>query len=246
MEYKNTLFKNFAAVSKIQIGDLKKRTKMKDISTLYLTQGSGNSFKPALIARQLNIECNKKYIDVLSGETRKSEFLAINRQGVVPYMTLNNGSGIGESNAIAWYLAEGSALMPNTETARAQTVRWMNFEQSALECNISPARFFTTIVPEAAADHQDMFPLWHDRGNAGLEVLNDHLNQNDFITEHGYSVADVAVFGYTHLADEGGFDLSKYPAVNRWIERVGNQKLFLPVSELLDGVDLDNHNGIAA
>jgi len=219
---------------------------MKNISTLYLTQGSGNSFKPALIARQLNIECNKKYVDVLSGETRKPEFLAINPQGVVPYLTLKNGTGIGESNAIAWYLAEGSHLMPNTETARAQTVRWMNFEQSALECNISPARFFTTIAPEAGAEQKHMFALWHDQGNAGLKILNNHIDQNDFITEHGYSVADVAVFGYTHLANEGGFDLNRYPAVNKWIERVRNQNLFVPVGELLDGTDFDKHPDIAA
>jgi len=219
---------------------------MKNISTLFLTRGSGNSFKPALVARQLNIEYNKKYIDVLSGETRQPTFLAINPQGVVPYLTLKDGTGIGESNAIAWYLAESSDLMPDTETARAQTVRWMNFEQSALECNISPARFFTTIAPEAGIDQKHMFPLWHERGNAGLSILNEYLKQNDFITEHGYSVADVAVFGYTHLADEGGFDLSEYSAVNRWIERVKNQRLFLPINELLDGNEFGDKNEIAA
>jgi len=213
---------------------------MKNISTLYLTQGSGNSFKPALIARQLNIEYNRKYIDVIGGETRQPKFLAINRQGVVPYLILKDGTGIGESNAIAWYLAEGSHLMPDTEVVRAQTVQWMNFEQTALECNISPARFFTTIAPELGADQKDMFPLWYDRGNAGLKILNEHLNHNNFITEYGYSVADVAVFGYTHLAHEGGFDLSRYPAVTRWIERIRSQKLFLPVNELLDGNEFGN------
>ena len=116
--------------------------------TLYLTQGSGNSFKPALIVRQLGIVCEKIYIDVLSGETRKPEYLSVNPQGVVPYLKFADGEGIGESNAIAWYLAEGSKLIPDTSLARAQTIRWMNFEQTVLECNISPVRFFTAIAPE--------------------------------------------------------------------------------------------------
>ena len=208
---------------------------MQEEMTLYLTQGSGNSFKPALVARQLGIACNTKYIDVLSGETRKPEFLAINPQGVVPYLMLADGTGIGESNAIAWYLAEGSELIPNTGLARAQTIRWMNFEQTALECNISPVRFFTSIAPELGKEQQHMFEQWRERGNAGLGFLEKHLAQNDFITDFGYSVADIAVFGYTHLANEGGFDLSEYPSVSNWIERVSNQKGFVPVYDLLDG-----------
>ena len=208
---------------------------MQEDMTLYLTQGSGNSFKPALVTRQLGIACNTKYIDVLSGETRKPEYLAINPQGVVPYLMLADGTGIGESNAIAWYLAEGSELIPNTGLARAQTIRWMNFEQTALECNISPVRFFTSIAPELGKEQQHMFEQWRERGNAGLSFLEKHLAQNDFITDFGYSVADIAVFGYTHLANEGGFDLSEYPSVSNWIERVSNQKGFVPVYDLLDG-----------
>ena len=214
---------------------------MQEDMTLYLTQGSGNSFKPALVARQLGIACNTKYIDVLSGETRKPEYLAINPQGVVPYLMLADGTGIGESNAIAWYLAEGSELIPNTGLARAQTIRWMNFEQTALECNISPVRFFTSIAPELGKEQQHMFEQWRERGNAGLGILEKHLVQNDFITDFGYSVADVAVFGYTHLANEGGFDLSEYPSVSNWIERVSNQKGFLPVYELLNGKESDGN-----
>ena len=210
-------------------------------TTLFLTQGSGNSFKPALVARQLGITCETKYIDVLSGETRKPEYLAINPQAVVPYLMFADGTGIGESNAIAWYLAEGSKLIPDTKLARAQTVRWMNFEQTALECNISPVRFFTAIAPELGKEQQHMFEQWRERGNAGLGILEKHLVQNDFITDFGYSVADIAVFGYTHLANEGGFDLSAYAAVSKWIERVSNQTGFLPVNELLDGKGSDDN-----
>jgi len=212
-----------------------------DQTTLYLTQGSGNSFKPALVAHQLGITCKKKFINVLAGETRKAEFLAINPLGVVPYITDADGTGFGESNAIAWYMAEGSELMPDTALARAQTVRWMNFEQTALECNISPIRFFTTIAPELGEAQQHLFPQWRERGNTGLGILENHLSKNSYITDYGYSVADIAVFGYTHLADEGGFDLSVYPAICNWIEKVKSQDGFLPVNALLDGVET-NHN----
>ena len=207
--------------------------------TLYVTQGSGNNIKPMLVAHQLGLDCNVKYINVLAGETRQPEFLAINPLGVVPYMKLADGTGLGESNAIAWYLAEGSALMPDTALARPQAVAWMNFEQTKLEANISPVRFFTYIVPDLEADHADMIPVWRERGNAGLALLNDYLSDRQFITDYGYSVADIAVFGYTHLANEGGFDLSAYSAVSEWIERVEQQPGYKPINELLNGMDTD-------
>ena len=210
---------------------------MENKPTLYLTQGSGNNFKPMLVAHQLDIPCNIKYLNVLAGETRQPPFLNINPQGVVPYLTLADGTALGESNAIAWYLAEGSHLIPDTAIARAQTIRWMNFEQTKLEANISPVRFFTYIAPELGAEHTDMFPVWRQQGNNALAILNDHLNSHPFITDYGYSVADIAVYGYTHLANEGGFELAAYPAISAWIERVKQQPGYLPVDELLTGVD---------
>ncbi len=208
--------------------------------TLYLTQGSGNSIKPALVVRQLNRQVSIKYLDVLAGETRESAFLQLNPLGVVPYITLPNGIGLGESNAIAWYLAEGSKLVPDTELGRAETIAWMNFEQTALEANISPLRFFTTIAPELGAEHEHMFPVWREKGNGGLTRLNDHLNKRDFITEYGYCVADIAVFGYTHLAEEAGFDLSAYPNVQQWINRLADQPGYQSINVLLDGINTDD------
>lgn len=203
--------------------------------TLYVTQGSGNSFKPMQVAEQLSIRCNVIYLNVLKGESRTPEFLSINSLGQLPYMVLNEGGGLGESNAIAWYLAEGSALMPSTALSRAQCIRWMNYEQTMLEANISPIRFFTHIVPELEKENEAMIPVWKERGNQGLEVLNKHLEKNDFITDEGYSVADIAVFGYTHLADEGGFELSRFKHLSAWIDRVQAQPGYLPISELLTG-----------
>jgi len=227
------------------------RNYMKNLPTLYLTQGSGNSFKPALVIhqlrsyQQLNISCTITYLDVLAGETRQPPYLGINPRGVVPYLAFPDGSGLHESNAIAWLLAEGSVLMPDTPLSRAQAVSWMNFEQTTLEANISPIRFFTHIAPELAGDNVEMFAQWRDRGHAGLSALDSHLQRHDFVTEFGYSVADIAVFGYTHLANEGGFKLADYPAISAWIERVENQSAYLAIDSLLDGQCQDQSNRVA-
>lgn len=212
---------------------------MHNTPTLYLTQGSGNSIKPVLVESQLGLHCHHKYLDVLAGETQQPEFLAINPLGAVPFMVMPDGTGLGESNAIAWFLAEGSPLMPDSALMRAQAVRWMNFEQTQLEANISPVRFFTFIAPDLGEAHQDMIPVWRERGCAALGVLNSYLESHEFVTDYGYSVADIAVFGYTHLADEGGFKLAEYPAVSAWIERVKNQPGYADIGSLLTGVNLD-------
>ncbi len=208
---------------------------MTQIPTLYVTQGSGNSFKPMQVAAQLGLPCNVNYLNVLAGESRTPEFLSINPLGQLPYMVLDGGVGVGESNAIAWYLAEGSDLMPATALSRAQTIRWMNYEQTMLEANISPVRFFTFIVPELQKDHEAMIPVWRERGNQGLAVLNNYLEKNDFVTDHGYSVADIAVYGYTHLADEGGFELSQFKHISAWMARVQDQPGYVPIGQLLTG-----------
>lgn len=204
--------------------------------TLYITAGSGNSFKPMLVLRQRGGEappCVIRPVDVLGGETRTPAFLAVNPRGQVPFLVTASGQRLGESNAIAWFLSEGSALMPADPLHRAQALQWMIFEQTALEPNISPARFFSTIVPHLRAEHADDFPRWHRDGNVGLAVLDAHLQGRRFICDHGYSVADIAVYGYTHLAAEGGFDLSAYPAVRAWIDRVQSEPGYLGVGELL-------------
>jgi glutathione S-transferase len=204
--------------------------------TLYITAGSGNSFKPMLVLRQRGSEappCEVRPVDVLGGETRTPAFLAVNPRGQVPFLVTASGQRLGESNAIAWFLSEGSALMPTDPLHRAQALQWMIFEQTALEPHISPARFFSTIVPRLRDEHADDFPRWHREGNAGLAVLDAHLRGRRFICDHGYSVADIAVYGYTHLAAEGGFDLSAYPAVQAWIDRVQSEPGYLGVGALL-------------
>jgi glutathione S-transferase len=125
--------------------------------------------------------------------------------------------------------------MPADAASRAQALQWMIFEQTALEPNISPARFFTHILPGQREAHAADIPRWLEAGHRGLGVLEQHLTGRSFITDHGYSVADVAVYGYTHLAAEGGFELARYPAVQAWMQRVRGTPGYAEVGEVLAG-----------
>ncbi len=206
------------------------------MDTLYYTLGSGNSFKPALVLRQTGRTCAMRRIDVLAGQTRQPAFLAINPRGQVPYLVTSEGVGLGESNAIAWYLAEGTPLMPAAPLSRAQALQWMIFEQTSLEPNISPARFFIHILPSQRAQHEADIVRWQEAGHRALQALDAHLAPRQYITDHGYSVADIAVYGYTHLAGEGGFELARYPAVQRWMERVRASANYADLATLLPAV----------
>ncbi len=202
------------------------------MNKLYATIGSGNCFKAHLAMNQLGIAYETVLIDVLKGETRGAEFLSVNPNGTVPFLRLADGRGIAESNAMIWYLAKGTYLFPKTSYEEAIAVQWMIYEQTHLEPNISPARFFTTIVPSRRAEMETQIAGWQEKGAIGLARLNEHLKHHDFISGVGYSIADIAVYGYTHVADEGGFDLDEYPAVLSWMNRVAATDGYIPMNEL--------------
>jgi glutathione S-transferase len=204
------------------------------MNTLYMTPGSGNCFKPFLAMKQLGIPFRKIVIDVLKGETRQPQYLAINANGTVPYLVLANGRGIGESNAMLWYLAEGTPLMPSDAFHRAEVLQWMFFEQASLEPFISPARFFLSIVPARRAEREKEIPVWQERGRRGLERLDKHLSGREFIVGDRYTIADISLFGYTHVAAEGGFEMADFPAVVDWFGRVAATPGFVPLSGLSD------------
>ncbi len=187
---------------------------------LYATFGSGNCYKAHLVMSQLGIAYNTTWVDVLAGETREGWFLALNPNGTVPFVRLEGGANITESNAMLWYLAKGSELFPVNAYEEAMAVQWMIFEQTKLEPNISPARFFTTILPEKRAVMSDQIKEWQAKGKGGLAGLDRHLANQDFVAGNRYTIADIAIYGYTHVADEGGFDLTEYPAVRNWLSRV--------------------------
>lgn len=199
---------------------------------LYACIGSGNCFKPWLAMTQTGIPFESVFINVLAGEQKSPEYLRVNPLGVVPYMVTEDGQGIGESNAMLWYLAEGTILMPNTRKERALALQWMFFEQSKLEPFISPARFFTTILPSEREAKANEIRQWQLQADAGLNRLDAYLAGREFVLDYGYSVADIALFGYVHVLDEAGLRLADYPAVSRWIDKVGGTEGFRPLSDL--------------
>ncbi|MCV6574931.1 MAG: glutathione S-transferase family protein [Cohaesibacter sp.] len=193
------------------------------MDTLFATFGSGNCFKAHLVMEQLSIAHNVRWIDVLKGEQKAPDFLDLNPNGTVPFLLTSEGKGITESNAMLWYLAKGSDLFPQSNMAETETIQWMIFEQTKLEPFISPARFFSVILPERKQEMAAQIRDWQGRAALGMERLNAHLSAQAFMVDNRYSIADIAIFGYVHVADEAGLDFGLYPAIAQWIERVEDQ-----------------------
>lgn len=207
------------------------------MTKLYACLGSGNCMKPWLALNQLERKFELILIDVLKGEQKEPAFLAMNPLGVVPYLETETGHGIGESNAMLWYLAEGTHLMPPTPEDRAEALQWMFFEQSKLEPFISPARFFSYILPDQRDANADMIEDWQDKARGGLARLNAHLETTQFMLSSGYSIADIALFGYVHVLEQAGLSGADYPAIMRWIDDVGQTEKFVPLAQLGHAAD---------
>lgn len=199
---------------------------------LYACLGSGNCMKPWLALNQLNIPFELTLVDVLKGEQTSDSYLAINPLGVVPYLVTEQGPGLGESNAMLWYICDGTELMPNTAEERAEALQWMFFEQTKLEPFISPARFFSHILPGEKEARAVDITNWQSAAIPGLSRLNSHLADRSFLLRSGYSVADIAMFGYVHVLQEAGIDGVNVPHVMRWIEDVRSTQNFVELSDL--------------
>jgi glutathione S-transferase len=200
--------------------------------TLHQMQMSGNCYKIRLASRQLGIPLALKDYGLHDGETRKAPFLAKNPNGRVPLLELDDGRCLPESNAILWYLAEGSALIPKDPWQRAQMLNWMFFEQYSHEPYIAVTRFLLTeATPEMLEKRRASIPDLQARGRAALGVMDTHLAKQEWFSGERYGLADISLYGYTHAADEGGYDLNHYPAVCAWLERVRGQPGHIPLSE---------------
>ncbi len=199
---------------------------------LHQMQMSGNCYKVRLAGRQLGIPLILKEYPLLGGETRKPGFLARNPNGRVPLLEYEDGRFLPESDAIIWFLSEGTYLQPADSWARGQALSWMFFEQYSHEPYVAVARFWLAYAPKEELERKrHLVPDWHARGNAALSVMETHLKTHDWFAGGTYSVADIALYGYTHCAGEGGFDLDAYPAVSRWLQRVREQPRHVPLSE---------------
>jgi len=197
---------------------------------LHQMQMSGNCYKVRLAARQLGVKLALKEYGLHDGTTRKPEFLAKNPNGRVPLLEFEDGRTLAESDAILWYLAEHTQLMPSDRWGRAQALQWMFFEQYSHEPYVAVARFWLAFAPKAELEkRRHLVPEWHAKGNAALDVMNTHLARHDWFAADRYSIADIALYGYTHCAADGGFDLSAYPAVGAWLKRVASQPGHAPL-----------------
>jgi len=191
---------------------------------------SGNCYKVRLTAHHLGIALTLKEYGLHDGTTRLPGFLAKNPNGRVPTLETDDGKFLPESGAIISYLSDGTHLQPRDKWARAEMLQWMFFEQYSHEPYIAVARFLEKYAtPEQRAQRNEDMTTLRKRGDAALGVMETHLKQRDWFAGDAYSIADIALYGYTHAADEGGFDLAQYPAVSKWIARVGEQPDHIPL-----------------
>ena len=197
---------------------------------LYDYLPSGNGYKVRLVLRQLGLPYELVELDIKHGATRTPEFLAKNPNGRIPLLEIPGHGFLAESHAIIAYLAEGSALVPTDPLERARMWQWMCFEQYSLEPNIGTARFWIASLGKTEAELGEKLDEKRRNGHAALRVLEKGLEGREFLVGDRYSLADVALYAYTHVAPEGGFALDGYPAIRAWCARVAAQPGHVPIT----------------
>jgi len=196
--------------------------------TVYGMADSGNCYKVKLALEQLQVPYRWVEVSTTKGETRTAEFLACNPNGQVPLLELEEGGFLPESGAILCYLAEGSPLLPAERLAHARVLQWMFFEQYSHEPCIAVARAILRNAPPDSPRRAEL-PRLRERGDKALAVMELHLAREPFFAAGRYSVADIALYAYTHCAADGGFGLARYPAVVAWLARVRAQPRHVPL-----------------
>jgi glutathione S-transferase len=196
---------------------------------LYDFLPSGNCYKIRLLLNQLGIEYERVNVDILSKESRTPEFLKINPNGRTPVLC-HDGKYLAESNAILWYLASNTRFLPTDNYEQAQVLQWMFFEQYSHEPNIATSRYWVSIL-KAENEYKEQLIGKMKAGYAALDVMEQHLNNNNFFVSNQYSIADIALYAYTHVAEEGNFDLSKYTRINEWFKRVEGQENYINIKK---------------
>ena len=197
---------------------------MADTYTLYSMQNSGNCYKPRLLMHQLGIPFRVVETDTREGATRTAEFIALNPNARVPLLIFPDGRRLSESNAMLLYLAEGTKYLPTDRYERALVNQWLFFEQYDHEPQVAVARSWLHVFPgRRARVTPEQIAGWQDKGNKALGVMEKRLAASDWLAGSAYSVADIALYAYTHVAEDGGYDLGRYPGISAWIKRVASQ-----------------------
>lgn len=196
--------------------------------TLYHAPVSGNSYKVLLLLEQLELPHEIIEVDILAGAARTDTFAQLNPKRRVPVLVTADGKVLTESNAILWYLARGTKLMPEDPFAEAQVLEWMFFEQNHLESNLGLPRLWTRLLHK---DEEKAAAIAERRaaGTVFLNMLDHHLAQHRFLVAEHYGIADICLYAYTHNCHEGGFDLAPFAGIRAWLERVAAQPRFVPM-----------------
>jgi glutathione S-transferase len=197
--------------------------------TLYSMQRSGNCYKVRLALAQLRIPHRIVEVDILRGESRTPAFLAMNPNGRVPLLEVAPGRYLPESNAIIWFLARDTHLVPPDPIERAEAMQWMFFEQHSLEPYLGTARFWLSMVKGGRELQQHSLEDWMEKGYGALSVMEKHLEHHRFFVDDRYSVADIALYAYAHVAPESDFDLTPFPALRAWLKRVAAQPGYIGI-----------------
>ncbi|ABZ92834.1 Glutathione transferase [Leptospira biflexa serovar Patoc strain 'Patoc 1 (Ames)'] len=198
---------------------------------IYGDHQSGNCYKLQLVASFLGITYEWIQLDIKNGDTKTESFLKLNPNGKIPILVLDDGKVLSESNAILNYLAEGSEFLPKDPYLRAKVLQWQFFEQYSHEPYIAVARFiqhYLGIPEERRVEYESK----QSGGHKALKVMEIQLEKTPYLIGDFMTIADISLFAYTHVANEGGFDLSQYPKINQWIERIKNQKQFIPMKSI--------------
>jgi len=197
---------------------------------LYENAASGNCYKVRLLFAHLGRSYERRSVDVIDRSNRPALLGGLNPSLRVPTIVLDDGSSLGESGAILWYFGEGTRFVPEDRYQRAQVLQWMFFEQYDHEPAIAVARFWLTLSgnPDLYADR---LPEKLVAGYRALDAMERHLEGRDWLVGDGMTLADIALYGYTHVADEGSFDLGRYPAIRAWLARVAAEPGHVPMSD---------------
>jgi glutathione S-transferase len=191
---------------------------------------SGNCYKVRLLLTQLDIPFERIPISIVDQESHLPEFLQKNPNGKVPVLEIEPEVFLTESNAILTYLADGTSFFSDDRRERTEILKWLFFEQYSLGANLSRPRFWITVAKQA----EQFAPMiaYHQRlGTAALDVMEQHLTQHSFFVNDRYTIADLALYAYTHMADQGGYVMSQYPAVLTWCDRVASQPNYIAITQ---------------
>ena len=202
------------------------------MTILYGMIDSGNCYKPRLLMAKLGIAFTNIEVSSHTGETRKADYVAKNPNAMVPLLELDDGRRLAESNAILLYLAEGTRFLPADRYERALAYQWLFFEQYSHEPYIAVRKALLTFPERAGDATPERLAVTLERGNKALSVMNRQLQGSPFFAGAALSVADIALYAYTHTAEQGGFQLDAYPAVAAWLKRVEADSGHVPMEWL--------------